>query len=159
MKRKRLAAIASILTLTAGVLSGCGAASFDDMAGTYKCTKVIVNVHGIKAGYKSSEVENALLGSEVKITSDGKLEMLGTSYDLEEPKKSDNSGWSSVYIVGNGYTGPDTSPDYDFGGPMYFCYVPEGKQVAADVKASSDYLEMYYTPAGTSEWYFAFEYY
>ncbi len=153
----RLTAMGTLLSIMAAGATGCGAASMEDVSGTYVCTDVLVNMHGTAAGYKESDVSKKYMGMEIEISEDGVLIMDGRTYDLEDPEKSDGS--TNLHIVGNGYTDAGSGTDIDFDGPMYFYYIPEGGQIAADLDAESDYIEMYYSPSGTTEWCFAFDFY
>ena len=155
--KTRIIALAFAAALMAASMTGCGAASMEDISGTYVCTDVLVNLHGTSAGYKQSDVTKKYLGMEIDISANGVLTMDGQTYALEKPEKSGDS--TNFHIVGNGYSDAGSGTDWDFDGPMDFYYIPKGGQIAADLDAESDYIHLYYSPSGTTEWCFAFDFY
>ncbi|MBR6336854.1 MAG: hypothetical protein IKR76_03890 [Ruminococcus sp.] len=135
---------------------------FDEMAGEYECYDVITNFNGSDAGYRPSEAEERFKGSTIKLEGD-KLEMEGREYDLKASKSENGYYTYMVVIKDNGY---DEKPhnsdrkfcDEGFEGPVWFMYAKEGTDQGGETPLDKDTIEMYYSPKGTQDWYFALDF-
>lgn len=135
---------------------------FDDMAGEYECVDVITNFNAMDAGYKSADTEERFKGKTITLSGD-KLEIEGKTFELKA-KKSENLYYTYMVVIkDNGY---DEKPhnsdrkfcDEDFEGPVWFNFAKEGTDQGSDTPVAKDTIEIYYSPAGTQDWYFALTY-
>lgn len=132
---------------------------FDDMAGEYECVDVITNFNGTDAGLKDSYAEERFKGITVKMDGD-KLEMEGSSFSLNA-KKSENLYYTYMVIAkDSGYDEKPHNSDRkfchkDYEGPVWFMFAKEGTDQGGDTPVAKDTIEMYYSPSGTQDWYFA----
>ncbi len=135
---------------------------FDDMAGEYECVSVINNFNGSDAGYKDKDVDERFMGKTITLTGD-KLEMEGKTFELKA-KKSENTYYNYMVVIkDNGY---DEKPhnsdrkfcDTEFEGPVWFMFAKEGTDQGGDTPVDKDTIEMYFSPKGTQDWYFALDF-
>ena len=135
---------------------------YDDMAGEYECVDVITNFNAMDAGYKDSDTEARFKGKTITLSGD-KLEMEGNTFELKA-KKSENLYYTYMVVIkDNGY---DEKPhnddrkfcDEDYEGPVWFMFAKEGTDQGGDTPVAKDTIEIYYSPAGTQDWYFALTY-
>ena len=180
MKKSRFAALA--LAFAMGMtFTGCGSSDsssessaqsttaaekdmkpFKDMAGEWVCTFTIVNIRA--EGYTSADVDKRFKDSKITIGDDGSLTMEGNKLSLSA-YKSENAYRTYLVSVddsGNGFKGPAIgfqklygNEDYD--GPSYFEYTAKGTDQGGEA-AKEDVIDMYYTPAGTTDWFFSLEF-
>lgn len=135
--------------------------AFEKMAGSFRCTSVIVNFNGMDDGYKDSDIEKKYKDSIIEVTEDGILKMDGKEFPLKA-KKSDM--FDNLVIVENsGYDGKSHNSDRkfadkDFEGPIYFNYASKGTDPWATGGLENDFIDLYYSPAGTEDWYFSMEF-
>lgn len=179
---KRLALIFTALVMTLA-LSSCGSdeesssrkkkkssesssqadmSKYDDMAGEYECTGVITNFNAMDAGYKDSDTEARFKGTVIKLDGD-KLEMEGNTFEMKA-KNSENLYYNyMVSIVDSGFDGGSHNSDRKFcdeafEGPVYFMFAKEGTDQGLEELVDKDTIEMYFSPAGTQDWYFALDF-
>ena len=180
MKRSKFAALAMAFAL--GVtFTGCGSSDsssgssaqsttaaekdmkpFQDMAGEWTCTFTIVNIRA--EGYTSADVDKRFKDSKITISDTGTLTMEGKPLSLTAYKSSNayRTYLVSVDDSGNGCTSADSGfnklygkEDYD--GPSYFEYTAKGTDQGGEA-AKEDVIDMYYSPAGTTDWFFSLEF-
>ena len=178
MKKSRITAIAAAIMLGAS-MTGCGSSSgssssqsstaaeknmkpFQDMAGEYVCTWTTANIRC--EGYTDADVNKRFKDQHITISSEGSLSMEGKTHDLTAYKHSnayctylvsvDDSG-NGCKSADSGFNGIYGSEDYD--GPSYFEYTAKGTDQGGTA-AEEDYIDLYYSPSGTTDWYFAMTY-
>ena len=170
--RKSLAAFTAAIMLSL-TLTSCGSSSsssapakdmkpFQDMAGEYVCTWTTTNIRC--EGYESNDIDKRFKDQHITLSSEGTLTMEGKTFELTAYK---HSNAYCTYLVsvddsGNGCKSADSgfgkvygTEDYD--GPSYFDYTAKGTDQGGEA-ASEDTIDMYYSPAGTTDWYFAMTY-
>lgn len=135
---------------------------FQDMAGEYKCTFVIVNMRA--EGYNDNEVTKRFKDSTITVNADGTLVMEGKTLNLTAYKHEnayctylvsvDDSG-NGCKSASSGFNKLYGSEDYD--GPSYFDYTAKGTDQGGE-PAKDDTIDMYYSPAGTTDWFFSLEF-
>lgn len=179
MKRSGIAAIAASIALGL-TFTGCGSSSsesasssqsaaaekdmkpFQDMAGEYVCTWTSTNIRC--EGYESKDVDARFKDKHITISNDGSLSMDGKVLDLTAYKHTnayrtylvsvDNSG-NGCKSADSGFGGVYGAEDYD--GPSYFEYTAKGTDQGG-MAAEEDMIDLYYSPSGTTDWYFSMTY-
>ena len=177
MKKTGMAVLTAALMLGM-TFTGCGSSSsgsssqsaaaekdmkpFQDMAGEYVCTWTSTNMRC--EGYESNEIDKRFKDKTIKISNDGSLSMEDKVFDLTAYK---HTNAYCTYLVsvdnsGNGCKSADSgfgkiygTEDYD--GPSYFEYTAKGTDQGG-MAAEEDVIDLYYSPAGTTDWYFSMTY-
>lgn len=165
MKKIIAAAACAALVCT---FTACGSSSsseakkdtkaFTEMAGTYTCTYVIVNMRA--EGYNDSEVKDRFKGKEIILADDGSLTMEGNTFHMTA---NTNGNAYITYLVtvdesGFKYSDAGSSKEYgstDYDGPSFFEYTAKGTDTGLGDATEKDMIDMYYSPSGTTDWYFA----
>ena len=136
-------------------------AALEAMAGEYECTFVIVNIYADDAGYKSSDIEAQYMGSTLTISGE-KMDLAGNSNTIS-PAKSDNLYYNYLVTVKeSGYNDKASHSgrkyaSADFDGPAWFMYAAAGTDQGFGA-IEKDTIELYYSPAGTEDWYWTLTY-
>lgn len=177
MRKTGIAALTAALILGMS-FTGCGSSGsssssqsaaaekdmkpFQEMAGEYVCTWTTTNIRC--EDYTSAEVDTRFKDQHITISSDGSLSMEGKIHDLTAYKHTNayRTYLVSVDDSGNGCKSADSgfgkvygSEDYD--GPSYFEYTAKGTDQGGEA-AGEDVIDLYYSPAGTTDWYFSMTY-
>ena len=140
--------------------SGIGEKAFKDMAGEYTCTSSIVNIRA--EGYESKDIKDRFVSKTIKISDDGTLTMEGKEHKMTAYKSENayNTYLVSVDDSGNGYDGKSFNQIYgtkEYDGPSYFMFTAKGTDQDGD-KVEKDTIELYFSPEGTQDWFFALDY-
>ena len=136
-------------------------AALEAMAGEYECTFVILNFYGSDAGEKSADVEARFQGTSLSISGE-KLSMEGGEFTIS-PEKSDNLYYNYLVTVKeSGYNvranhSERRYAEKDFDGPAWFMYAAAGTDQGGSAP-EKDTIELYYSPAGTEDWYYSLTY-
>ena len=134
---------------------------FEDMAGEYECVGVITNFNAMDAGVKSADADARFKGMSARL--DGStLEIDGRTFELEADK-SENLYYT--YIVTVKESGYDKKPhnsdrkfaDEGFDGPVYFMFTKAGTDQGLGEVTSEDTIDLYWSPEGTTDWYFSLD--
>ena len=129
--------------------------------GEYECTFVILNFYGSDAGEKSADVEARFQGTSLTISGE-KLSMEGGEFTIS-PEKSDNLYYNYLVTVKeSGYNvranhSERKYAEKDFDGPAWFMYAAAGTDQGGSAP-EKDTIELYYSPAGTEDWYYSLTY-
>jgi len=176
MRILKFAAAAMALTLCIPAFTSCGSKestsssskessginekAFKDMAGEYTCTSSIVNIRA--EGYESKDIKDRFVSTIIKISDDGTLTMEGTEHKMTAYKSENayNTYLVSIDDSGNGYDGNSFNQIYgtkEYDGPSYFMFTAKGTDQDG-YKVEKDTIELYFSPKGTEDWYFALDY-
>ena len=131
--------------------------AFEQMAGEYVCEYADTGISCKNMERKT--VKDMFEGTKITVSEDGVLEMGGTEYQLEAHEPLSMYETYLLLIEGNGceYENNDLGNVYayeDFEGPSNVRFTIKGQDIGFNGTKAKDYIEIYYSPAGTDQWYY-----
>ena len=135
--------------------------AFEVMAGEYVCT--YANTGIACKNMERATVRDMFKGTNLTVTEDGVLEMNGSSYQLTAHEPHVSTETYLLLIDGNGceYENNDFGSVYaneDLEGPSNIRFIAKGQDIGFNDVKAKDTIEIFYSPAGTDQWYYDLEF-